>query len=127
VLARFSTGHLPVPRSFIRAIVLLPFIVPTAPPRNRVLVDLRFQVLGVSWTLAKMADDRYIDFLGEPARAASRLTAANICGAVPFVAFPAGGLQDHPAVPVRGIPRSRRDAWQQFWNVTLRASAIFAG
>src|SRR5437870_11876515 len=54
-------------KSFIRAVVLLPFIVPTALSAIAFwwIYDSQFSV--VSCTLAKMGlIDRYIDFLGEP-------------------------------------------------------------
>jgi multiple sugar transport system permease protein len=65
-LALLLNKHIPF-KSFIRAIVLLPFIVPTALSAIAFwwLYDSQFSV--ISWTLMKMGlIDRYIDFLGEP-------------------------------------------------------------
>src|SRR3954447_7358905 len=77
-LALILNRHLPF-KSFIRAIVLLPFIVPTALSAIAFwwIYDAQFSV--VSWLLTKMGlIDRYIDFLGEPWLARLSVTAANI-------------------------------------------------
>jgi len=61
-------------KAFLRAIVLLPFIVPTALSAIAFwwIYDAQFSV--VSWALTRMGlIDRYIDFLGEPWMARRRL------------------------------------------------------
>src|SRR5258708_39976130 len=96
-LALILTLNLQV-KSFIRAIVLLPFIVPTALSAIAFwwIYDSQFSV--VSWTLSKMGlIDRYIDFLGEPWLARLSVTAANIWRGVPFVAISL--LAGPPTIP----------------------------
>src|SRR5437868_11406884 len=75
-------------KSFIRAIVLLPFIVPTALSAIAFwwIYDSQFSV--VSWLLVKMGFiNQYIDFLGDPWNARFATIAANIWRGVPFVAI----------------------------------------
>src|SRR6185436_48784 len=75
-------------QSFIRAVVLLPFIVPTALSALAFwwLYDAQFSV--ISWSLMKMGlINRYIDFLGDPWNARLSVVAANIWRGVPFVAI----------------------------------------
>jgi multiple sugar transport system permease protein len=75
-------------KSFFRAVVLLPFIVPTALSALAFwwLYDAQFSV--ISWALMKLGIiDRYIDFLGDPWNARWSVVAANIWRGVPFVAI----------------------------------------
>src|SRR3954462_15527919 len=77
-LALLLNRHLPF-KSFIRAIVLLPFIVPTALSAIAFwwLSDAQCSVL--SWVLVKMGLIKtYIDFLGDPWNARFSVIAANI-------------------------------------------------
>ena len=86
-LALLLNRHMPF-KSLIRAVVLLPFIVPTALSAIAFwwIYDSQFSV--ISWALLKMGlIDRYIDFLGEPWNARLSLIAANIWRGVPFVAI----------------------------------------
>src|SRR6188768_1715793 len=65
-LAMLLNRNLPF-KSFFRAVVLLPFIVPTALSAIAFwwLYDAQFSIL--SWTLTKMGlISQYIDFLGDP-------------------------------------------------------------
>ncbi len=119
-LALLLNRHLPF-KSFLRAIVLLPFIVPTALSAIAFwwIYDSQFSV--VSWALAKMGIiDRYIDFLGEPWLARFSTIAANVWRGVPFVAICLlAGLQTvspslYEAAAIDGASR-----WQQFRHVTL--------
>jgi multiple sugar transport system permease protein len=85
-LALLLNRNLPF-KAFLRAIVLLPFIVPTALSAIAFwwLYDSQFSV--ISWTLTKMGIiHRYIDFLGEPWLARLSTIAANVWRGVPFVA-----------------------------------------
>src|SRR3979490_2192893 len=79
----------PLPfKSFIRAIVLLPFIVPTALSAIAFwwIYDSQFSV--VSWALTRLGlIHQYIDFLGEPWLARASVIIANIWRGVPFVAI----------------------------------------
>src|SRR5204862_90072 len=119
-LALILNRRLPF-KSFIRAIVLLPFIVPTALSAIAFwwIYDSQFSV--VSWTLTKMGlIDRYIDFLGEPWLARLSVTAANIWRGVPFVAISLlAGLQTIPPSLYEASSIDGATPWQQFWNVTL--------
>src|SRR5829696_392146 len=65
-LALLLNRHLPF-KAFLRAIVLLPFIVPTALSAIAFwwIYDSQFSI--ISWSLVKMGlIDKYIDFLGDP-------------------------------------------------------------
>ncbi len=70
-LALLLNKHLPF-KSFFRAIVLLPFIVPDGAVRDRVLVDLRLPVLDHQLGAGEDGPHprSYIDFLGDPWNAA---------------------------------------------------------
>src|SRR5689334_10372001 len=86
-LALLLNRHLPF-KAFLRAIVLLPFIVPTALSAIAFwwIYDSQFSI--VSWLLVKMGlIHTYIDFLGEPWAARLSTIAANIWRGVPFVAI----------------------------------------
>src|SRR4051812_19686483 len=86
-LALLLNRNLPL-KSFFRAVVLLPFIVPTALSAIAFwwIYDAQFSI--VSWALVKMGViDRYIDFLGDPWMARFSTIAANIWRGVPFVAI----------------------------------------
>jgi multiple sugar transport system permease protein len=75
-------------KTFTRAVVLLPWIVPTALSAIAFwwLYDAQFSVL--SWILMKMGViDRYIDFLGDPWNARMATIAANVWRGIPFVAI----------------------------------------
>ncbi|HEY2930081.1 MAG TPA: sugar ABC transporter permease [Albitalea sp.] len=119
-LALLLNRHLPF-KSFIRAIVLLPFIVPTALSAIAFwwIYDSQFSV--VSWALAKAGlIDRYIDFLGEPWLARASTIAANVWRGVPFVAICLlAGLQTVPPSLYEAAAIDGASRWQQFRHVTL--------
>jgi multiple sugar transport system permease protein len=108
-------------KSFTRAVVLLPFIVPTALSAIAFwwIYDAQFSV--VSWTLMKLGwIDRYIDFLGEPWLARMSTIIANIWRGVPFVAICLlAGLQTIPPSLYEAASIDGAKPWQQFWYVTL--------
>ena len=85
-------------KSFIRAIVLLPWIVPTVLSAMAFwwIYDAQFSI--ISWSLAKLGlIDQYLDFLGKPNNARASVIAANIWRGVPFVAITLlAGLQTVP-------------------------------
>ncbi|MGZ5081458.1 MAG: carbohydrate ABC transporter permease, partial [Usitatibacter sp.] len=86
-LAMLLNRNLPF-KSFVRAIVLLPFIVPTALSAIAFwwIYDAQFSI--VSWSLMRMGIiHQYIDFLGEPWLARFSVIAANIWRGIPFVAI----------------------------------------
>jgi len=119
-LALLLNRHIPF-KSFVRAIVLLPFIVPTALSAIAFwwLYDAQFSVL--SWTLTKMGlIDHYIDFLGDPWNARLSTIAANIWRGVPFVAICLlAGLQTISPSFYEAASLDGASPWQQFRHVTL--------
>jgi multiple sugar transport system permease protein len=119
-LALLLNKNLPF-KAFLRAIVLLPFIVPTALSAIAFwwLYDSQFSV--ISWTLTKMGIiHRYIDFLGEPWLARFSTIAANVWRGVPFVAITLlAGLQTVPPSLYEAASLDGATDWQKFWYVTL--------
>jgi len=119
-LALLLNRNLPF-KSFFRAVILLPYIVPTALSAIAFwwLYDAQFSVL--SWVLTRLGwIDRYIDFLGDPWNARWSTIAANVWRGVPFVAICLlAGLQTispslHEAAALDGAT-----AFQRFRYVTL--------
>jgi multiple sugar transport system permease protein len=108
-------------KSFTRAVVLLPFIVPTALSAIAFwwIYDAQFSV--ISWALMKMGwIDRYIDFLGAPWMARVSTIIANIWRGVPFVAICLlAGLQTIPPSLYEAASIDGARPSQQFWYVTL--------
>ncbi len=108
-------------KSFTRAVVLLPFIVPTALSAIAFwwIYDAQFSV--ISWALMKMGlIDRYIDFLGQPWLARVSTIIANIWRGVPFVAICLlAGLQTIPPSLYEAASIDGARPSQQFWYVTL--------
>jgi len=119
-LALLLNRHLPF-KALIRAVVLLPFIVPTALSAIAFwwIYDAQFSV--VSWLLVKMGlIDHYIDFLGEPWMARFSTIAANIWRGVPFVAICLlAGLQTIPPSLYEAAALDGATDWQRFRHVTL--------
>src|SRR5204863_9761477 len=119
-LALLLNRHLPF-KSFLRAIVLLPFIVPTALSAIAFwwIYDSQFSV--ISWALTKMGIiDRYIDFLAEPWLARGSTIAANVWRGVPFVAICLlAGLQTVSPSLYEAAAIDGATPWQRFWHVTL--------
>ena len=75
-------------KTFFRAVILLPYIVPTALSAIAFwwIYDAQFSI--ISWMLVKMGlIDKYIDFLGDPWNARLSVIAANIWRGIPFVAI----------------------------------------
>ena len=108
-------------KAFIRAIVLLPFIVPT------VLSALAFwwlydsQDSVISWILIEMGFiDETIDFLGDPNNARASVIAANIWRGIPFVAITLlAGLQTIPKSLYEAATIDGATEWQRFTKITL--------
>ena len=119
-LAMLLNKKLPF-QSFVRAVVLLPFIVPTALSALAFwwLYDAQFSVL--SWALVKMGlIDSYISFLGDPWMARFSTIAANIWRGVPFVAITLlAGLQTISPSLYEAASLDGATEWQRFWHVTL--------
>jgi multiple sugar transport system permease protein len=119
-LALLLNKHLPF-KAFFRAVVLLPFIVPTALSALAFwwIYDAQFSV--ISWTLSRMGlIHEYIDFLGSPWNARFSVIAANIWRGVPFVAITLlAGLQTISPSYYEAASLDGASPWQQFRHVTL--------
>src|SRR5262245_31477653 len=119
-LALLLNRHMPF-KAFVRAIVLLPFIVPTALSAIAFwwMFDSQFSV--ISWALVKTRlIDRYIGFLGEPWLARLATIAANVWRGMPFVAICLlAGLQTIPPSLYEAAALDGATSWQRFRFVTL--------
>ena len=119
-LALLLNKHLPF-KTTLRAIVLLPWIVPTALSAIAFwwIYDSQFSV--VSWMLMKLGlIDRYIDFLGDPWNARFATIAANVWRGIPFVAISLlAGLQTISPSLYEAAAIDGASAWQRFRHVTL--------
>jgi len=119
-LALLLNRHMPF-KAFVRAIVLLPFIVPTALSAIAFwwMFDSQFSV--ISWALTKLGlIDRYIDFLGEPWLARLATIAANVWRGMPFVAICLlAGLQTISPSLYEAAALDGATPWQRFRFVTL--------
>ncbi len=108
-------------KAFFRAVVLLPFIVPTALSAIAFwwIYDAQFSV--ISWTLMKLGlIDRYIDFLGDPWMARYSTIAANVWRGVPFIAICLlAGLQTIAPSLYEAAALDGASGWQRFRHVTL--------
>ena len=108
-------------KTFFRAVILLPYIVPTALSAIAFwwIYDSQFSI--VSWLLVKMGViDHYIDFLGSPWNARLSVIAANVWRGVPFVAITLlAGLQTISPSYYEASAIDGATPWQQFRHVTL--------
>ncbi len=108
-------------RAFIRAIVLLPWIVPTVLSAIAFwwIYDSQFSV--ISWLLKEMGlIDEFINFLGEPNKARASVIFANIWRGVPFVAITLlAGLQTIPPSMYEAATIDGAGRWQLFRHVTF--------
>lgn len=119
-LALLLDKHLPF-KSLIRAVVLLPFIIPTALSALAFwwIYDTQFSV--ISWMLVKLGlMHHYIDFLGDPWLARMSTIIANIWRGVPFVAICLlAGLQTISPSLYEAASLDGASPWQRFRFVTL--------
>ena len=108
-------------KTFFRAVILLPYIVPTALSAIAFwwIFDAQFSI--ISWGLMKLGlIDRYIDFLGEPWNARWSVIAANVWRGIPFVAITLlAGLQTISPSYYEASAIDGANRWQQFRHVTL--------
>jgi multiple sugar transport system permease protein len=108
-------------QSFFRAVVLLPWIVPTALSAIAFwwIYDSQFSV--VSWLLVKMGlIDTYIDFLGDPWLARMSTIIANVWRGIPFVAISLlAGLQTISPSYYEASSIDGATPWQQFRFITM--------
>jgi multiple sugar transport system permease protein len=119
-LALLLNEHIPF-KAFIRAIVLLPFIVPTVLSAIAFwwIYDAQFSV--VSWLLVRMGIiHTYINFLGEPNLARMSVIIANVWRGVPFIAICLlAGLQTISPSLYEAASIDGANSFQKFWHVTL--------
>ncbi len=119
-LAILLNKNLPF-KSFFRAVVLLPWIAPTALSAIAFwwIYDSQFSI--ISWSLVRLGlIDHYIDFLGDPWNARYSTIAANIWRGVPFVAISLlAGLQTISPSYYEASAIDGATPWQQFRHVTL--------
>ena len=108
-------------KSFFRAAILLPYIVPTALSAIAFwwMFDAQFSV--ISWVLTRMGlINQYIDFLGDPWNARFSVIAANVWRGVPFVAITLlAGLQTISPSLYEAAAIDGATGWHRFYYVTL--------
>src|SRR5215218_4066488 len=120
-LALLLNQHVPF-KSLIRAIVLLPWIVPTVLSAIAFwwIYDPQFSI--ISWLLVDALGwrDHNIDFLGNPWGARFSLIAANIWRGIPFVAISLlAGLQTISPSLYEAALLDGSTAWQRFRFITF--------
>ena len=120
-LALLLNNHLPF-KAFLRAIVLLPWIVPTVLSAIAFwwIYDPQFSI--ISYVLVDVLHWRktYIDFLGAPWPARLSLIAANIWRGIPFVAICLlAGLQTISPSLYEAAMLDGASSWQRFRMVTV--------
>jgi multiple sugar transport system permease protein len=108
-------------KAFIRAIVLLPYIVPTVLSAIVFwwIYDPQFSI--VSWSLHRLGViDQFIDFLGVPWNARWSVIAANVWRGIPFVAICLlAGLQTISPSLYEAAALDGASSWQRFRYVTM--------
>ena len=108
-------------KSMLRAIVLLPFVVPTVLSAIAFwwIYDSQFSI--ISWVLIKAGlIHNYIEFLGDPWNARWSVVAANIWRGVPFVAITLlAGLQTISPSLYEAANLDGATNWQRFRYITL--------
>ena len=119
-LALLLNEHLPF-KAFFRAIVLLPWVVPTVLSAIAFwwIYDAQFSIL--SWVLMEFGwIERPINFLGDPTNARASVIAANVWRGIPFVAITLlAGLQTIPPSLYEAATLDGATPWQRFRYVTL--------
>jgi multiple sugar transport system permease protein len=119
-LALLLNHHIPF-KSLIRAVILLPFIVPTVLSAIAFwwIYDPQFSI--ISYVLVDRLHwlDHYIDFLGTPWHARWSLIAANIWRGIPFVAITLlAGLQTISPSLYEAAMLDGASPWQRFRFIT---------
>jgi multiple sugar transport system permease protein len=119
-LALLLNEKLPL-KSFFRAIVLLPWVVPTVLSAIAFwwIYDSQFSI--ISWALIELGIiDQRINFLGDPTNARAAVIAANVWRGIPFVAITLlAGLQTIPQSLYEAATLDGASRWQLFRHVTL--------
>ena len=119
-LALLLNKHIPF-KSFVRAVVLLPFIVPTVLSAIAFwwIYDAQFSI--ISWSLMKLGwIHSPINFLGDPNNARASVIAANVWRGIPFVAISLlAGLQTIPQSLHEAASLDGATGLQRFRFITL--------
>jgi multiple sugar transport system permease protein len=119
-LALILNEHLPF-KAFFRAIVLLPWVVPTVLSAIAFwwIFDAQFSI--ISWSLLKLGIiNSPINFLGDPTNARASVIAANVWRGIPFVAITLlAGLQTIPPSLHEAATLDGATPWQRFRHITL--------
>jgi multiple sugar transport system permease protein len=119
-LALLLNERLPF-KSVIRALVLLPFVVPTVLSAIAFwwIYDSQFSI--ISWVLIKLGFiHAYIDFLGDPWNARWSVIVANVWRGIPFVAITLlAGLQTISPSLYEAATLDGASNWQRFRFITL--------
>jgi multiple sugar transport system permease protein len=119
-LALLLNENLPF-KAFFRAIVLLPWVVPTVLSAIAFwwIYDAQFSI--VSWVLIDWGIiDQPINFLGDPNNARASVIAANVWRGIPFVAITLlAGLQTIPPSLYEAATLDGAGSWQRFRFVTF--------
>ena len=119
-LALLLNDHIPF-KSVLRAIILLPYIVPTVLSAIAFwwIYDPQFSI--ISYVLVDVLHWRtsYIDFLGTPWHARASLIVANVWRGIPFVAITLlAGLQTISPSLYEAALLDGANAWQKFRYIT---------
>jgi multiple sugar transport system permease protein len=119
-LALLLNQHLPF-KAFLRAIVLLPWVVPTVLSAIAFwwIFDAQFSI--ISWALIQLGIiDAPINFLGDATNARASVIAANVWRGIPFVAITLlAGLQTIPQSLYEAATLDGASSWQRFRHITL--------
>jgi len=119
-LALLLNERLPF-KAFFRAIVLLPWVVPTVLSAIAFwwIYDAQFSI--ISWALIEMGlIDTNINFLGDATNARASVIAANVWRGIPFVAISLlAGLQTIPPSLHEAATLDGASSWQRFRHITL--------
>lgn len=119
-LALILNEHMPF-KNFFRAIILLPWVVPTVLSALAFwwIFDSQFSI--ISWVLMELGlISGPINFLGEPNNARASVIAANVWRGIPFVAISLlAGLQTIPQSLHEAAALDGATSWQRFRRVTL--------
>lgn len=119
-LALLLNQHMPA-KNFVRAIILLPWVVPTVLSAMAFwwIFDSQFSIISyvlMDWGVI----DRPINFLGDPTNARASVIAANVWRGIPFVAICLlAGLQTIPQSLYEAAALDGARPWQKFRFVTL--------
>jgi multiple sugar transport system permease protein len=119
-LALLLNERLPF-KAFLRAIVLLPWVVPTVLSAIAFwwIYDAQFSI--ISWAMIQLGlIDAPINFLGDSTNARASVIAANVWRGIPFVAITLlAGLQTIPMSLYEAATLDGATHWQRFRYITL--------